>query len=95
MKVQPLFDNVLVKRDETEQKTETGIVIPDAAREKAQEGVVVAVGAGRVLDSGALAPMCLKVGDRVLLPKYDSMEIEIDGVKHAIIDEGSIHATLS
>ncbi|MFX6601422.1 co-chaperone GroES, partial [Acinetobacter baumannii] len=70
MKIRPLHDRVLVKRLEEERKTASGIVIPDAAAEKPDQGEVIAVGAGKILDDGKVRPMAVKAGDRVLFGKY-------------------------
>lgn len=69
-KIRPLLDRVLVKRLATEEKTAGGIIIPDTAKEKGQIGEIVAIGKGKLLNDGSLAPMQVKVGDKVLLPKY-------------------------
>ena len=94
MQIKPLMDRVLVLRIEEEQKTKGGIVIPDTAKEKPQEGKVVAVGSGKTDDKGKRIPMDVKKGDRILFGKYAGNEIKIDGVEHLIIREDDILAVL-
>ncbi|MFM7164239.1 MAG: co-chaperone GroES [Planctomycetaceae bacterium] len=95
MKINPLDDRVVVKPHEAEETTAGGIVLPDAAREKQQRGTVVAVGPGRLLDSGARAAVSVKVGDEVLFGKYGGTEIEIDGQDVKILRESDILAKLA
>ena len=90
MKIRPLQDRVIVKRIEEEEKTKGGIIIPDTAKEKPQEGRVVAVGKGKVNDDGKITPLQVKVNDRVLFGKYSGTEINIDGEEHLIIREEDI-----
>jgi chaperonin GroES len=90
MKVKPLNDRVLVIRIEEEEKTVGGIIIPDTAKEKPQEGKVVAVGPGKVNDNGERSPMAVKAKDRILFGKYAGTEIKIDGVEHLIMREDDI-----
>jgi chaperonin GroES len=90
MKVKPLNDRVLVSRIEGEEKTVGGIIIPDTAKEKPQEGKVIAVGPGKVNESGERSPMAVKAGDRILFGKYSGTEIKIDGVEHLIMREDDI-----
>ena len=85
MKVRPLHDRVIVERVPEEQKTAGGIVIPDTAKEKPQEGKVIAVGPGRTDKDGALIPMDMKKGDRILFGKYSGTETKIDGVEYLIM----------
>jgi chaperonin GroES len=87
MKVRPLNDRVLVLRIEEEKKTKGGIIIPDTAKEKPQEGKVVAVGPGKLSDKGERIPLDLKENDRVLFGKYAGSDIKIDGVEHLILRE--------
>ncbi|MFC1838123.1 co-chaperone GroES [Thermodesulfobacteriota bacterium] len=94
MKIKPLNDRVLVLRIEEEQKTKGGIVIPDTAKEKPQEGKVVAVGSGKVDDKGKKIPMDVKKGDRVMFGKYSGSEIKLDGIEHLIMREDDILAVL-
>ncbi|HHV94288.1 MAG TPA: co-chaperone GroES [Firmicutes bacterium] len=89
MKVRPLADRVIVKPIEAEERTKSGIVLPDTAKEKPQEGEVIAVGPGRYED-GKLIPMNVKQGDRVLFAKYAGTEIKIDGEEYLIMRESDI-----
>jgi len=90
MKFRPLQDRILVKRIEEEEKTKGGIIIPDTAKEKPQEGKVIAVGNGRVLENGTNQPLDIKKGDRVLFSKYSGTEINLDGTEHLIIREDDV-----
>jgi chaperonin GroES len=90
MKIRPLQDRVLVKRIAEEEKTKGGIIIPDTAKEKPQEGKVIAVGKGKVDDSGKIIPMTVKAGDKVLMPKYGGTEVKIDDRELQIIREEDI-----
>ena len=94
MKVQPLHDRILVKRVEEEQKTKGGIIIPDTAKEKPQEGKVIAVGKGRILDDGKVQELAAKKGDKILFSKYAGTEIQLDGEEHIIIREDDVLAIL-
>ena len=94
MNVRPLNDRVLVLRVEAEEKTAGGLIIPDTAKEKPQEGKVVAAGAGRVGDDGKRTPLDVKAGDRVLFSKYAGTDIKIDGVEHLFMKEDDILAIL-
>jgi chaperonin GroES len=94
MKIQPLNDRVLVVRIEEEQKTSGGIIIPDTAKEKPQEGKVIAAGPGKFDDKGKRMPLDVKKGDRVLFGKYAGNDINIDGVEHLIMREDDILAIL-
>ena len=87
MKIKPMNDRVLVLRVESEKKTAGGIFIPDTAKEKPQEGKVVAVGPGKVGDGGKRATPDVKAGDRILFSKYAGTEIKIDGVEHVFMRE--------
>ena len=84
MKFRPLHDRVLIKVLDSEEKTSGGIIIPDTAKEKPQEGEVVAVGPGAMNDTGKLAPMDVKVGDIVLFGKWSGTEVKIDGKEYSI-----------
>ncbi len=95
MKVKPLNDRVLVKRMDPEEKVKGGIIIPDTAKEKPLEGKVVAVGAGRVDETGKRIPMEVKSGDRILIGKYAGTEIKIDDVEHVIVREDEILGIVS
>jgi chaperonin GroES len=90
MKVKPLNDRVLVIRIEEEEKTVGGIIIPDTAKEKPQEGKVVAVGPGKVNEDGERGAMAVKAKDHILFSKYAGTEIKIDGVDHLIMREDDI-----
>ena len=90
MKVKPLQDRILVKRLEEEQKTKGGIIIPDAAKEKPQEGKVIAVGDGKVLENGTKLKLSVKAGDKILFGKYSGTEIKIDGEEHLILREDDV-----
>ena len=90
MKIRPLQDRVIVKRVEEEEKTKGGIIIPDTAKEKPQEGEIIAVGPGKVTDDGKKVPMEVKVGDRVLFGKYSGSEIKIDAEERLIMREDDI-----
>ncbi|MFM7736566.1 MAG: co-chaperone GroES [Alphaproteobacteria bacterium] len=94
MKIRPLQDRVIVKRVQEEEKTKGGIIIPDTAKEKPQEGKVIAVGKGKVDDSGKLRPLDVKAGDRILFGKYSGSEIKIDGEEHLILREDDILGVL-
>ena len=95
MNLKPLGDRVLVQRVEAGEEVRGGIVIPDSAKEKPQEGVVVAVGAGRVLDSGQKVAMSLKAGDKVLFGKYSGSEIKLNDEEYLIMSEGEILGILN
>ena len=90
MKIRPLHDRLIVKRFEEEEKTKGGIIIPDNAKEKPQEGEVIAVGSGKVYDDGRKVPLELKKGDRVLFGKYSGTEIKIDGNEYLVMREEDI-----
>ncbi len=94
MKIRPLHDRVLVRRVDEVTKTHGGIIIPDTAKEKPSEGIVEAVGAGKVAPDGKVAPMCVKEGDRVLFGKYAGTEIKVDGESRLIIREEDILAVV-
>jgi len=90
MKIRPLNDRILVLRTEEEQKTSGGIIIPDTAKEKPQQGTVVAVGPGKMGDDGKRLGMEVKKGDKILFSKYAGTEIKIDGVEHVFMKEDDI-----
>jgi len=94
MAVKPLDDRVLVKQSQAEEKTAGGIVLPDTAKEKPQRGVVIAVGAGKLMDSGTRASMSLKKGDEVFYGKYSGTEIKIDGDEYVILRESDVLAVI-
>ena len=88
--IRPLQDRVLVKRVEAEEKTAGGIIIPDTAKEKPQEGEIVAVGPGKRLDSGEVLQLSVKQGDRILFSKYGGTEVRLDGQDYLIMREDDI-----
>jgi chaperonin GroES len=90
MKFKPLYDRVLVERTETESKTSGGIIIPDTAKEKPMEGVVVAVGAGVKSEKGDLVPLQIKAGDKILFGKWSGSEIKLDGKEYLVMKESDI-----
>jgi chaperonin GroES len=90
VKVRPLGDRVLVKPIEKADEKKSGIIIPDTAKEKPQEGLVVAVGKGKTSDDGKLVPMEVKAGDKILYGKYSGTEIKIDNVDHLILHQDDI-----
>ena len=90
MKFRPLHDRVLIKVLDSEEKTSGGIIIPDTAKEKPQEGEVVAVGPGAINDGGKLTPMDVKVGDIVLFGKWSGTEVKIDGKEYSIMKDSDI-----
>ena len=94
MKFRPLHDRVVLRRLEGEEKTKGGIIIPDTAKEKPQEGEVVAVGPGARDESGKLVPLDLKPGDRVLFGKWSGTEVKIDGEELAIMKESDIFGVI-
>ena len=94
MSLRPLYDRVLVKRVDTEEKTAGGLYIPETAKEKPQEAMVVAVGPGQRLDDGSNRPPQVAAGDRVLFGKYSGDEIKLDGETHMILRENEILAVL-
>jgi chaperonin GroES len=90
MKFRPLHDRVLIEVLEGEEKTAGGIIIPDTAKEKPQEGKIVAVGSGARTEDGKIIPMDVKVGDKVLFGKWSGTEVKIDGVEYSIMKEADI-----
>ncbi len=95
MEVRPLYDRVLVKRVEEETKSKGGLFLPESAKEKPSEGIVVAVGHGRVNDRGEVQALVVKEGDRVLFGKYAGNEIKVDGEDRLILKESEIFGILS
>ena len=95
MKVRPLHDRVIVKRIEEEETTKGGIIIPDTAKEKPQEGEVVAVGTGKRLEDGKILPLEVKEGDRVLFGKYSGTEIKVEDTEYLILREDEILGILN
>ncbi|MFC1675756.1 co-chaperone GroES [Planctomycetota bacterium] len=94
MKIRPLADRVLVQRLEAEAKTAGGIVLPEAAKEKPQQGKIVSVGKGKVLDDGTVKKLQVKKGDIVLFTSYAGTDVKIDGKEYLIMDETSIMAVI-
>jgi chaperonin GroES len=94
MSIQPLADRVLIKPKAREETTRSGIVLPDTAKEKPQEGTIVAAGPGRVLEDGTRVPLDVKVGDSVLYAKYAGTEYKIDNEEHLIVKETDILAVV-
>ncbi len=94
MKFRPLHDRVVVKRIEAEEKSAGGIIIPDTAKEKPQQGEVVSVGPGGRDEAGKLIPIDLKAGDRVLFGKWSGTEVKLDGVEYLIMKESDIMGVL-
>ena len=90
MKIRPLQDRIIVKRIDEEETTKGGIIIPDTAKEKPQEGKVIAAGKGKVKEDGTVLPLDVKKGDRVLFSKYSGTEITIEGEEHLIIREDDV-----
>jgi len=94
LKIRPLHDRVIVERVDAEEKSAGGIIIPDTAKEKPQEGKVIAVGKGKRKDDGELIPMEVKAGDRILFSKYAGSEVKIDGHDYIIMREDDILGVL-
>ena len=90
MNIRPLYDRIVVKRIEEQETTHNGIVIPDSAKEKPQEGEVLAVGHGKRLENGKLVPVDVKIGDRVLFGKYSGSETKLDGFEYIIMREDDV-----
>ena len=90
MKIRPLGDRLLVKRIEEEDRSKGGIIIPDSAKEKPQEGKVVAVGKGKMLEDGKMVPLEVKNGDRILFGKYAGTDVKIEGEEHLIMREDDV-----
>jgi chaperonin GroES len=95
MKIRPLGDRIVVKRTQNEEKTKGGIIIPDSAKEKPVEGLVIAVGAGKILKNGKLHPVEVKAGDKVLFGKYSGTEVKLDGEEHVLLREDDLLAVFS
>lgn len=94
MKIRPLHDRVIVKRIEQQRKTASGIVIPDSAAEKPEQGEVIAVGDGKVLQDGSVRPLQLKVGDHVVFGKYSGQVVKVDGEELLVMREEDIFGVL-
>jgi chaperonin GroES len=94
MKVRPLYDRILIKRVDEEEKTAGGLYIPDTAKEKPMQGLVVAVGSGKVQEDGSVRKLEIKAGDKILFSKYSGNDIKIDSVEHLILREEDVLAVL-
>jgi chaperonin GroES len=94
MNIKPLGERVVVKVLESEEKTKSGIVLPDTAKEKPQMGKVLAVGPGKVLDNGQKVPVDVKAGDKVLFAKYAGTEVKLDGEEYMVLKENDILAII-
>lgn len=94
LKLRPLSDRVVVEPAEAEKMSAGGIILPDTVKEKPQQGTVMAVGPGKVSDAGALVPMTVKKGDKVLYGKYSGTEVTVDGTEYVIMRESDIFAIL-
>ena len=90
MELRPLYDRILVKRVEDKEQVRGGIIIPDSAKEKPQEGQVVSVGKGKRLENGTVVPLDVKAGDRILFAKYSGSEVKIDGNEFLIMREDEV-----
>jgi chaperonin GroES len=95
MNIRPLYDRILVKRIEEREATYKGVIIPDSAKEKPQEGEVIAVGHGKRLDNGELAALDVQAGDRILFGKYSGSETRLDGTEYIIMREDDVLGVLS
>jgi len=95
MNIRPLYDRIVVKRIDEQETTRNGIVIPDSAKEKPQEGEVMAIGHGKRLENGDLVPLDVKVGDRILFAKYSGSETKLDGTEYIIMREDDVLGILS
>src|SRR5687767_10345302 len=94
MKIRPLHDRIIVKRLEEERKTASGIVIPDTAAEKPDQGEVVAIGKGKILEDGNVRPLDVKIGDRILFGKYSGTEVKVDGDDLVVMREEDVMAVI-
>jgi chaperonin GroES len=94
MKIKPLYDRILVKRLEEQEKTAGGLYIPDSAKEKPLEAVVVAVGQGKIQENGSIRKLEVKAGDKILFSKYSGSDIKIDGTEHLILREDDVLAVI-
>ncbi|MFN3198080.1 MAG: co-chaperone GroES [Bradymonadia bacterium] len=94
MNIRPLYDRIIVKRVEAEEKTKGGLIIPDTAKEKPIEGEIIAVGNGKVLDDGSVRSLEVQKGDRILFGKYSGTEIKLDGEEHLILREDEVLAVV-
>lgn len=94
MQLRPLYDRVIVKRVEQQRKTPSGIVIPDTATEKPEQGEVIAIGQGKQLEDGTLRPLEVKIGEQVLFGKYAGQTVKLDGVEYLVLREEDILAVI-
>jgi chaperonin GroES len=94
MKIRPLHDRILAQRLVEQAKTSGGLFIPDNAKEKPMEALVISVGTGKLLESGAIQPLTVKAGDKILLAKYSGSEVKLDGKDHLILSEDDVLAVL-
>ena len=94
MNIKPLGERIVIKVLESEEKTKSGIVLPDTAKEKPQMGEVLAVGSGKTLENGQKVPMELKVGDKVLFAKYAGTEVKLDGEEYMVMKESDVLAVI-
>ena len=95
MKIRPLQDRIIVKREDGEETTSGGIIIPDSAKEKPQEGKVIAVGNGKTLDNGTKVPLDVKAGNKILFGKYSGTDIKLDGEEYLILREDEVLAVIT
>jgi len=95
MKLRPLSDKVVIEVLEEEDKSPGGLYLPDSAKKKPQQGKIIAIGTGKVLDDGKRAPLSVKVGDKVLFSKYGGNEVQLDGTDYTILDEDQIYAIIN
>jgi chaperonin GroES len=95
MKVRPLYDRLLVRRIEEKETVKGGIIIPDTAKEKPQEGKVIAIGNGKILENGTKVPLDVKAGDKILFGKYSGTDMKIDGKEVLILREDEVLAVLT
>jgi len=93
--IRPLYDRILVKRIEEQETTRNGIIIPDSAKEKPQQGEVIAVGRGKRLEDGTLVPLDVKAGDRILFGKYSGSDTKLDGTEYLIMREDDVLGILN
>jgi chaperonin GroES len=94
MNIRPLYDRILVKRIEEQETTRNGIIIPDSAKEKPQQGEVIAIGRGKRLEDGTLAALDVKVGDRILFAKYSGSDTKLDGSEYLVMREDDVLGVL-
>ncbi|MEY2931800.1 MAG: hypothetical protein RL033_2549 [Pseudomonadota bacterium] len=94
MKIRPLYDRILAKRVKEDEKTAGGLYIPDTAKEKPLEALVIAVGSGKILDNGTTQALTVKAGDKILIGKYSGSEVKLEGADHLIIGEDDVLAIL-